>query len=126
MKVIVLRPHQKACIEEIDNDLASYQKLVGGYIEIIAPFSDGVVLVCNEEGKMVPLPPNRRLGREIICGTFYLTGQDEEGDLTSLSAERVEYYVKVFGDPEDIDPAEAQAAFLPTSPKPSRKSSFVR
>ena len=78
MKVIVLRPHQKACIEEIDNDLASYQKLVGGYIEIIAPFSDGVVLVCNEEGKINWLPLNRAIRDEdgnvldIIAGTAFL------------------------------------------------------
>ena len=84
MKVIVLRPHQKACIEEIDNDLASYQKLVGGYIEIIAPFSDGVVLVCNEEGMIIPLPYNMMK----LYGTFFVVGT--EGDeFRSLTDEEV-------------------------------------
>lgn len=117
IKVLKVAPGKRPELCNLNNDLSSLQEAVSegapnrGLIEIIT-LPDETCLLCNEEGKLIPLPPNRRLGRDIICGTFYLTGQDEEGDLTSLSAERVEYYAKIFGDPEDIDPAEAQAAFL--------------
>lgn len=107
MKVIVLRPHQKACIEEIDNDLASYQNLVGGYIEIIAPFSDGVVLVCNEEGKINGLPLNRAIRDEdgnvldIIAGTAFLCdGSGEE--LKELEEHQMKILLAQFLFPEEF------------------------
>ena len=107
MKVIVLRSHQKACIEEIDNDLASYQKLVGGYIEIIAPFSDGVVFVCNEEGKLKGLPLNRAIRDEdgnvldIIAGIAFLCDGSGE-DLKGLDEHQLEAYLAQFLFPEEF------------------------
>ena len=57
-------------------------------------------MLCNEDGKLIGLMPNRRVGDDIICGVFYVTGQNEEGDLTSLTEEQIEYYGKMFADVE--------------------------
>ena len=107
MKVIVLRPHQRACVEEIGNDLTSYQKLVGGYIEIIAPFSDGVVIVCNEEGKINGLPLNRAIRDEdgnvvdIIAGTAFLC--DGSGEkLKELEEHQMKILLAQFLFPEEF------------------------
>lgn len=107
MKVVVLRPQQRACVEEIGNDLASYQKLVGGYIEIIAPFSDGVVLVCNEEGKINGLPLNRAIRDEdgnvcdVIAGTAFLCDGSGE-DLKGLDEHQLKTYLAQFLFPEEF------------------------
>lgn len=79
MKVIVIKPFTQPYIKEISGDLRSMQKIVGGYIEIIYPFDDmEVALVCNEEGKLEGLMPNRFiLDRhsgvcDFIFGDFFL------------------------------------------------------
>ena len=62
----------------IKRDLESMQAVVGGYIQAIYPFDDEVALVCNEEGKINGLMPNRYLLNrnngicDYICGDFFL------------------------------------------------------
>ena len=45
-------------IETDPTDLATYQQLVGGWIEAVA-LPDESLLICNEEGKINGLSPNR-------------------------------------------------------------------
>lgn len=63
------------------NTLEAMQKMVGGFIEVV--YLDDVCLVCNEEGKLVGLEDNRRVGDDIIAGTFFLAGDTEDGELCS-------------------------------------------
>ena len=107
MKVIMLRPKEKACVVEIDDNLASYQKVVGGYIEVVAPYSDGVVFVCNEEGKLKGLPLNRAIRDEdgnvldIIAGTAFLCdGSGEE--LKELEEHQMKILLAQFLFPEEF------------------------
>lgn len=72
-------------VVEIENDLASLQKEVGGYIETL-PLVDDITIVCNEEGKINGLKPNRGVtwhyrDVEIINGDFLIVKtKDEEFD----------------------------------------------
>ena len=59
LEVLYVRPNKTAEFVEIDNDLASMQNLVDGYIEEYMPFDDEVAVICNEEGKMKNLDLNR-------------------------------------------------------------------
>lgn len=43
--VVVVPGQEKPYSEEISNDLATFQKLVGGYIEVIAPKRGGFFLL---------------------------------------------------------------------------------
>ena len=61
MKVIIVKPFTQPYTTEIKGDLESMQAVVGGYIQAIYPFDDEVALVCNEEGKINGLMPNRYL-----------------------------------------------------------------
>lgn len=63
--------------------LEAQQKIVGGYIEGVS-LAPGLMLICNEEGKLTGLPPNRRIGNDIIAGDFFICRVDEEGDSTSV------------------------------------------
>ena len=50
MKVIMVEPLKPAYVAEIGTDLESMQKAVGGDIETVYPYTDPLVLVCDEEG----------------------------------------------------------------------------
>lgn len=56
MKVYVKKAGKKAELKEIENDLKTLQKIVGGYIETVT-LGDAVV-ICNEEGRLHGLPTN--------------------------------------------------------------------
>ena len=115
IEVLKISPQKPAEIVKISNTLEGLQKAVSieapyiGLIEIIQPDNEEdwqICLLCNEEGKILNLPPNRRVGNDIICGTFYITSQDRFGNLASLNEEQKQKYLKRFAEPEFIDPAE--------------------
>ena len=112
--VLKVAPMCKPEVATIKNDLRSLQEAVSvdapyvGLIEIVW-LDAKTCLVLNEEGKLIGLEPNRRLGYDILCGVFYVVGQDEEGNLTSLSPAAIEKYQTVFATPDVIDEEEAKA-----------------
>lgn len=107
MKVVIVEPEKRAYVQEIESGLDSMQKIVGGYIQIVYPFSEPIALVCNDEGKLLGLLLNRGLRDEdgelydIISGTFFLCGAPPESDeLASLTLEQEAFCLKRFGAPE--------------------------
>ena len=90
----------------IPNTLEAMQQMVGGYIEVI-PLED-VCLVCNEEGKLMGLPGSRRLGDDVIAGTFFLAGDTSAGDFCSLTQEQIDRWSRHFAQPEVFQPGEAE------------------
>lgn len=112
--VLKVDPMCKPEVVTIRNDLRSLQEAVSidapyvGLIEIVN-IDARTCILCNEEGKLLGLAPNRRLGYDILCGVFYVVGQDEEGNLTSLSPAAIEKYQTVFATPDVIDAEEAKA-----------------
>ena len=94
MRVLVVEPERRPEAREIDGSLRSMQEIVGGLIQPVYPFDDSVVLVCNDEGKVMDLPANRGLRNEggqiydIVCGTFFLCGTPADSDhFASLTPE---------------------------------------
>ena len=84
-------------IKEIPNELSCLQYEVGGLIECIY-LDDGSIAVCNEEGKLNGMEPNRRLGADIICGPFFICGDTLDGDFASLSEEQIQKYSEKFAE----------------------------
>lgn len=99
MKILIVEPQKVPYEAEINKDLASMQKIVGGLIQAV-DLDENTCLVCNEEGKFIGLEGNRRVGRDIIAGTFFLCGFNEEGEFTSLNDEQIEKYSNRFKEPE--------------------------
>ena len=105
MKILVAEPGKTPEVKEIDGSLESMQEVVGGYIEAIYPFDDPIALVCNDEGKINGLPPNRILidktgdVLDIICGTFFLCeALPTEENFTGLHDAEVEKYMEILRD----------------------------
>lgn len=101
MRAVVVKPFKKAEIVEIGSELSDLQKLVGGWIEVVYPFDDLVGIVCNEEGKLNGLLPNRPLfdgdGNlyDILVGTFAVVGLSED-NFDSLNEETAIKYADLF------------------------------
>ena len=103
IKVVLVRPGEASSIEEIDSSLHSMQHIVGGLIQAIYPFEDDVALVCNDDGKLLGLEPNRALiyGRrayDIIAGTFFVCGIAGE-NFASLTPAQLTKYQTMFTEP---------------------------
>lgn len=124
IQVVLCEPGKKARVTTIKNDLASLQKMTGGYIEVVYPFEDPVAIVCNEEGKINDCELNRSLKDEngkvydIIAGPFLVVGLSED-DFASLSKEYQDKYYKMFEHPERFFRVgnEIQSVSLPSQEK---------
>jgi hypothetical protein len=59
----------------ITNELAEFQRLVGGYIEAVH-LQCGLLLICNEEGLLIGALPNRMVEGGIYHGDFFICRQE--------------------------------------------------
>lgn len=106
MRILKISPGLKPECVTVPTGLKSLQQMVDGYIEAFYPYADSVGFVCNEEGKLLGLEPNRAVRNEetneimdIVCGTFLICGLGQE-DFCSLTEEQIEKYSKMFEQPE--------------------------
>lgn len=116
LRVILCKPGETAEMVEIEDDLESMQKLVGGLIEPYDPFYsetdpryENVILVCNEEGKLRQLPPSRAIVDEdghvmdVIAGPFFLCYAPIESErFLSMPPDLEEEFRKKYELPERI------------------------
>lgn len=73
MRIRAYLPGRAPYTAEIDGtDFRALQEFVGGYIEAVA-IPLGLWLICNEEGKLLGLPANRRIPNgDIVVGPFFV------------------------------------------------------
>jgi hypothetical protein len=116
VRALVCRVGQEPVVEDIQTDLDALQALVGGYIECV-PLDD-VDVWCNEDGRMLGLALNRRLGArapeargvDVVIkldegladpgemgvyefrGDIFLAGRKPSGAMASLSDEAIAKY----------------------------------
>lgn len=107
IKVVMVEPHKNPTVTTIKTKLENLQKAVGGLIEFIN-IEDNVCILCNEEGKLIGLEGNRTLGDDILVGTFYICGSNNEGELTSLTDSQTEKYVQFFWKPQTFTQQEIE------------------
>jgi len=94
MKILIIENGQEPREADIENTLQAMHTVVGGYIETVR-LNHNTILVCNEEGKLIGLTPNRRIGKDIICGTFFIAGSDAE-DFRDLTFKQIQQYTAFF------------------------------
>ena len=89
LKVMVKKVGKQPTVETIENTLKSKQQLVNGLIEIV-PYNDEILIVCNEEGKLLNMPPNLIFDYDYIAGDCFFVGDDyENGDFKSLTNKQI-------------------------------------
>ena len=107
LRVILCKPGETAEAIEIEDDLESMQELVGGLIQEFMPFHsetdpryDDVAIICNEEGKLMRLPPSRAItdedGRvmDVIAGPFFICYAPLESERFLSMPEDLEHQFK--------------------------------
>ena len=93
MRVLYKKVGESPVVKIINASLEAKQELVGGLIEVV-PYED-VLIICNEEGKILNMPPNVVFDYDYIAGDFFVIGDDyEHGDFKSLTKDEIEYYKK--------------------------------
>lgn len=107
IRVLMVEPGKHPKEHWLDNDLDSLQKAVSidapsqGLIELV-DLEKNVVLICNEEGKLLGLKGNREYLGEVFAGVFYIAGSDRYRNLCSLSEAEMEKYRQIFWEPVEI------------------------
>ena len=109
MKILIVEPNKEPYEALLDNKLEAMQKIVGGNIEVVN-LDQNTALVCNEEGKLDGLEGNRRVAHDVIAGTFFIVGDNNEGEFISLTDEQISNYHKRFKDSEEISSEEVEAS----------------
>ena len=87
LTAVIVPVEKPAYVAQIDNSLEAMQDLVGGYIETVfvedtGNLFGGTCIVCNEEGRILELPPNK-LG---FVGQFFIISNTiiGDGEMTGL------------------------------------------
>jgi len=89
IRVLFKSVGKKPIVKVIPDTLYAKQVLVGGLIEVV-PYYDDMLLVCNEEGKLLGLNPNLVFDWDYIAGDCFIIGDDyENGDFRSLTHEEI-------------------------------------
>lgn len=105
--VIMVEPGKEARLVSMEDSLEAMQNAVGGLIEEYMPFVDEVALICNDEGKMLGMPPNRAIRAEdgqlldIIAGPFFIAYAPIESEkFLSMPEDLEKKYMEKFKEPE--------------------------
>ena len=114
VRMLMIQPHQTPVVTYVREKLADLQRAVSdhceeAYIEYTYPFDDDCMLLGNEEAKLIRMEGNRRIGDSIYAGPIFVTRDDGEGGLCSLTDEQVQKYSEMFAVPENISQDEVQS-----------------
>ena len=128
--VILVEPGEEAKMITMVDNLEAMQGIVGGLIEEYMPYEDEVALVCNDEGKMIGMPPNRAIKdadgtvMDIIAGPFFVAYAPIESErFLSMPDELQEKYLEKFRLPERFFRTDGGIVAVPYTPV---KDDFVR
>ena len=124
ISVLLVEPNKYPKMIEIDDTLEVMQTVVGGDIEEYMPFEDEVAIICNEEGKITGMAPNRAVYEEnsremldIICGKFFVAYAPFEAErFQSLPPDLAEKYREKFKYPERFIRVNNEIVAVPFKP----------
>ena len=90
---LVLKPGEQPCVTQIldDRDFLNCAVSLGaGFLctAAVVPVERGIVAIYAWEGVMAGLPGNRKVGKRILAGTFYIV-REIDGDLYSLEEDDI-------------------------------------
>lgn len=94
IRVLIVEPNKEPKQIRIEHTLDKLQNIVDGLIEYVE-LDYNTDIICNEEGKLLNLELNRKLGNDIIAGTFIIVGQ-HCGETISLSRKQIKQYKEMF------------------------------
>lgn len=92
--ILVVEPCKAPRPARVEDNLETFQQIVGGPIEAGCYLPQRVMLICNGEGKNMGLPPNRpnpNNSADYIAGTFLLCSFEGEHFASLSPAQQAEF-----------------------------------
>lgn len=124
IKVMVFEPLREPHIEHIKNTKEVYQNVVEGEYKA-QPLDKQTVLIHNVKDKELELVPNRHVGRDIICGTFFIARDTGEDMYASLSDDQMKYYYQMYKESEVISQQDVKENLLYSGEGIGRDEIFI-
>lgn len=92
-RILYKKVGKEPVVTTVKDTLEAKQKLVGGLIEIVA-LDENILLICNEEGKVLNMPPNLLFDYDYIAGDCFLIGDNykNKGEYRSLIDDEIIKY----------------------------------
>lgn len=95
LTVIKKANETKGKVLTVEDTFETWNEIVGGYIETF-PLTDDILILLNEEGKLMGLEPNFSIHChggyiETIVGDVAFVSFDEEDNFASLTDEHLEF-----------------------------------
>lgn len=93
INILVVEPGQPPRPAQVEATLKTFEKVVGGPVEIGCFLPQRVLLIGQEDGKQRGLPPNRENPQEgdYIAGTFMLCGFEDDSFISLTPAQQMEF-----------------------------------
>lgn len=124
IKVMVFEPLREPHIEHIKNTKEVYQNVVEGEYKVQA-LDKQTVLIHNVKDKELELVPNRHVGKDIICGTFFIARDTGEDMYASLSDDQMKYYYQMYKESEVISQQDVKENLLYSGEEIGRDEIFI-
>lgn len=96
MRAVIKEPNKLGYVTEIKNNLESYQKIVGGYIEVLYHFRNyekDLLIIANDTSKLDGEEFNFMLCEEdYLAGTcIFISDDAEHEDFESITDDQLEF-----------------------------------
>ena len=108
IKVLMIEPCKHPVISYLDASLSALRNAVNinavdeGDVKA-RRISKHIYILYNNAGSLSGLEANRKVGKDIISGTFYIVAVDKEYFPVSLTDKEADKYLKRFWNPESFD-----------------------
>ena len=81
MNVLMIDTEHRMYWDDVPNTLEALQAAVGGNIEVV-PMDTHLCVICNEEGKLLSLPPVAAIParRDVLCGPLVICRTTPDGE----------------------------------------------
>ena len=88
MRVIRIDTAHRIYWDDLPNTPEALQQAVGGYIEVV-PLNEQLCVICNEEGKLLGLPPvaTMPVRRDVLCGPLVICRTTQDGEFSDAQEE---------------------------------------
>lgn len=106
IKCLMVMPGQTPTVTSLEASVTAFNKAVsiGSYDELRAVakrIGKRTYVLYAYDSVTEDLEPNRKVGDEIICGTFYIVAVDDAGKPVSMTERRMMKYMLMFYEPEN-------------------------
>lgn len=114
LRMLMIQPHRTPIVTFVREDIDDLQRAVSDHgedsrIQYTYPFDDDCMVLGNDDAKCIGMEGNRRFGDSIYAGPIFITRDNHNSGLCSLTDEQVQKYSEMFAEPQDISQDEVQA-----------------